>query len=569
MPRQPRPKAIPTMPSQLARDGNHPYAHDEQDAADIRLLQGISSQLISERSIDALYERIVDAAITIMRSDYSSMQMLYPERGQGGELRLLACRGFNPRATSFWEWVRADSKSTCGAALATGKRVLAPDIAHDAFMAGSEDREVYLDTGIRACQTTPLIGRNGDVVGMISTHWRTPHQPSGSQFRLFDILARQAADLIERTRREEELTKQANLLDLSGDAIIVRDMDGCILYWNRGAEQLYGWTRQQAMGKNIHNLLRTKFPEPFERITDQLLRTGRWSGELVHTTRHNRQITVLCRKVLDRDLQGRPAAVLETNTDNTERKRLEERLHRTEKMAAKGQLAATLAHEINNPLSSVTNALYLIAHSTMEAEARRLLTVATGELARVSRIVKQSLSYQSVNNVPQELDLARLLEESLQAFCERFRTAGIQVTKKLAPGAQIMGFPDEIRQVVDNLLLNAVEAMPHGGRLLVTVSPFWQWSHHRRAVRLTIADTGCGIASKNQPHIFEPFFTTKDEKGSGLSLWANRMIVAKHDGWIRMRSTQAKDRSGTVFCILWPCSSQVHHTERADSESAA
>ncbi len=396
-------------------------------------------------------------------------------------------------------------------------------------------------------------------------------RPSRRAFRLFDILARQAADLIERTHREEELSKQARLLDLSHDAIIVRDIDGHIIYWNRGAERLYGWTREQAVGKNIHVFLRTKFPEPFERITDQLLRTGRWTGELVHTTRDNRQITVLCRKVLDRDPQGRPAEVLETNTDITitERKRLQEQLHRTQKMAATGRLAATLAHEINNPLSSVTNALYLIAHSTMEEEARRLLTVATGELARVSRIVKQSLSYHSVNNVPQELDLARLLEESLQAFCERFRNAGIQVTKKLAPGAQIMGFPDEIRQVVDNLLLNAVEAMPHGGRLLVTVSPFWQWSHHRRAVRLTIADTGCGIASKNQPHIFEPFFTTKDEKGSGLSLWANRMIVAKHDGWIRMRSTQAKDRSGTVFCILWPCSRQVHHTQRADSESAA
>jgi hypothetical protein len=150
------------------------------------------------------YERIVDAAVALMRSDYASMQMLFPERGSGGELRLLAFRGFNPQAAQFWKWVRADSKSTCGIALRDKRRVVAPNIATCDFMAGSEDQRTYLQTGIRACQTTPLIGRGGIVVGMISTHWRTPHQPSEKDFRLFDVLARQAADLIESCSGEEE-----------------------------------------------------------------------------------------------------------------------------------------------------------------------------------------------------------------------------------------------------------------------------------------------------------------------------------------------------------------------------
>ncbi len=150
-------------------------------------------------------ERIVDVAVALMRADYASMQMLFPERGRGGELRLLAFRGFNPEAARFWEWVRADSKSTCGIALRDTRRVVAADIRSCDFMADSEDQQIYLQTGIHACQTTPLIGRAGNVIGMISTHWRNPHLPSENDFLLFDVLAQQAADAIERGKWDEQL----------------------------------------------------------------------------------------------------------------------------------------------------------------------------------------------------------------------------------------------------------------------------------------------------------------------------------------------------------------------------
>ena len=146
------------------------------------------------------YENIIQDAVQIMRSDFASIQMLYPKRGNG-ELRLLDFRGFNPEAAVFWEWVRADSKSTCGVALRDQCQVIAPDIAGSELMAGSEDQQVYLQTGILACQTTPLIAV-GEVVGMISTHWRTPHQPSNDDLRQFDNLAKRATELIERQRRK-------------------------------------------------------------------------------------------------------------------------------------------------------------------------------------------------------------------------------------------------------------------------------------------------------------------------------------------------------------------------------
>ena len=150
-------------------------------------------------------ERIVDVAMALMRSDYASMQMLFPERGSGGELRLLAFRGFNPEAARFWEWVRADSKSTCGIALRDTRRVVAADIRSCDFMADAEDQQIYLQTGIHACQTTPLIGRAGRVVGMISTHWSTPHLPSENDFLMFDVLVQQAAGLIEQGKWDEKL----------------------------------------------------------------------------------------------------------------------------------------------------------------------------------------------------------------------------------------------------------------------------------------------------------------------------------------------------------------------------
>jgi GAF domain-containing protein len=148
----------------------------------------------------APYEKIMNDAVHIMRSDFASIQMLYPKRGDG-ELRLLDFRGFNPEAAVFWEWVRADSQSTCGLALRDQRQVIASDIARSEIMAGSEDQKVYLQTGILACQTTPLIAM-GEVVGMISTHWRTPHQPSSDDLRQFENLAARATEFIARRRRK-------------------------------------------------------------------------------------------------------------------------------------------------------------------------------------------------------------------------------------------------------------------------------------------------------------------------------------------------------------------------------
>lgn len=237
----------------------------------------------------------------------------------------------------------------------------------------------------------------------------------------------------------------------------------------------------------------------------------------------------------------------------------EERLRKVEKVAAAGQLAASLAHEINNPLAAVTNALYILQNfASLPNETTALVNDAASELARVSRIVKQSLSYYRVDSVSREVDLAQILHESLRIFEEKFRKAGLTVSARICPQTTILGFSDEIRQAIDNLLLNAIEATPRGGRLAVSL----RWSRDRQderqpgVARLTIADTGSGISRAQRSRLFEPFFTTKAEKGNGLGLWVVRGIVTKHEGSIRVRSSTSDGHRGTAISILWPA---PHH----------
>ena len=180
--------------------------------ADLKLLQNISTELIYEGNGQALYEKIVDAAVAIMRSEYASMQLLEPQRGKAGDLILLAFRGFNPQAAEFWHRVPADSGSTCAAALRTGKRVIAPDVDVCDFMRGTGDLTTYRATGIRAVQSTPLLSRSGRIVGMISTHWKHAHMPTERDLRTFDVLVRQAADLIDRRNSEEALHRVEEML---------------------------------------------------------------------------------------------------------------------------------------------------------------------------------------------------------------------------------------------------------------------------------------------------------------------------------------------------------------------
>jgi PAS domain S-box-containing protein len=219
---------------------------------DARRLQTISTALIRQDGVDSLYRKVLDAAAGIMRADFASMQMFDSERGQ---LQLLAHKNFPDAAAAFWEWVDAGEGSTCGQALASGQRSIVPDTESCAFMIGTEDFEFYRSSGMRAVQSTPLVGRDGRVVGMISTHWKEPHQPSERELGMFDVLARQAADLIERRTAEAALREsEARYRDIIESAkeyaIVSIDEDRLIASWDGGAERLLGYSESEAVGQS-------------------------------------------------------------------------------------------------------------------------------------------------------------------------------------------------------------------------------------------------------------------------------------------------------------------------------
>jgi PAS domain S-box-containing protein len=338
------------------------------ELADTKLLQALSAELITETHVEALYDKLLDAAVAIMRSEFASMQMFYPERGTGGELRLLAFRGFNPEAAAFWEWVDANSLSTCGAALRSGARVLVPDVEQCEWMAGTEDLRTYRNTAIRAVQSSPLISRSGKIVGMMSTHWKNPYQPSERQLRLLDILARQAADLIERKRGEEALraSEQFNrsLVESSRDCTMTLAPNG-ILSWisETGLSLLRISDSSQVIGKSWID-----FWTGADRVAAGAAvaaAAGGGSGTFVGyfpVAGQPKWWDVAVSPISD--AKGRPARLLAVSRDITERRQAEEQLHESELrfratfdnagigMALVGLDGRWL--EVNDPLCAIT-----------------------------------------------------------------------------------------------------------------------------------------------------------------------------------------------------------------------
>jgi signal transduction histidine kinase len=243
--------------------------------------------------------------------------------------------------------------------------------------------------------------------------------------------------------------------------------------------------------------------------------------------------------------------------DITEQRRAEAALLQSEKLAAVGRLASSIAHEINNPLESVVNLLYLIENSVEQdvAQARQFAQIAQRELARVSQITTQTLRFFKASTLRQRVDVAGLMDSVLALYAGKLVNSGVEVVREYGDGVEAVCFEGELRQAVNNLIGNAIDAMWEGGRLLVRARYATDFASGRRGVRLTIADTGSGMSSAVQAKIFEPFFTTKGIRGTGLGLWITQELVGKEDGRLRMRSREGvahQGRRGTVFALFLP-----------------
>ena len=242
--------------------------------------------------------------------------------------------------------------------------------------------------------------------------------------------------------------------------------------------------------------------------------------------------------------------------DASERKRSEDALRRSEKLAATGRLAASISHEINNPLEAITNLLFLLRNfCLLEGPALDYVKMAEHEARRITEITQQTLRFFRQSTLPARTNMGELLDSVLSLYQMRLNTLGIEVERKYDHAIDLYCFAGEVRQVMANLVGNAIDATAGGGRLIVRArrSPNWK-GNGQDGVRITVADTGSGIEADVRMRIFEAFFTTKDETGTGLGLWVSQEIIAKHHGYVHLRSRTASNggASGTVFQLFFP-----------------
>jgi PAS domain S-box-containing protein len=373
---------------------------------------------------------------------------------------------------------------------------------------------------------------------------------------VIDLTRQRAAEAALREREQRFRLLSESLPEL----VWMTDQAGSVVYLNQRFLDYCGISPEEVPGYDPRNFLH---PEEYDRVHHSWLHSIR-TGEPFLIEQQMRSHAGEFRYFLARALPLRnDAGEIErwvgSCTDVHDRRLAEEALRRSEKLAATGRLAASIAHEINNPLESVTNALYLaLQDASVSPETRNYLEIAQDELARVSHITTQTLRFHRQSKAAAFANLTDIMQSVLSLFRGRLVSRNIEVVAECDPVARICCFADEIRQVFANLVSNSLDATPDRGRLRIrirNVSAFGE-----PGVRVTVADTGCGIPEKIQKRIFEPFFSTKDNTGIGLGLWVSDGILRKHHGRIRLQTSTAPHRHGTVFSLFFP-----HNTVPSDT----
>ena len=372
----------------------------------------------------------------------------------------------------------------------------------------------------------------------------------------------------ERTEELRESESQFRSLANSIPQLAwMTDPDGNRIWFNQRWYDFTGTTFDQVEGWGWKAL---QHPDHLDRVLRSIeysWRTGDpWEDTSLIRGKEGNYRWFLSRALPIRDVNGKIVRWFGTNTDVTDQKQAEEALVRSERMAAMGRLAGIIAHEINNPLEAISNAFYLLReHPSLDEEARYYSKLAEQELARVAHITKQTLSFYRESQQAVQVSLAEVLDNIIELQSRRLQVSSVTLEKRFQTRGVIQGFPVELKQVFLNIISNAVQAMPNGGRLRIRLSESNDRANGRRGVRVSVHDTGTGIRPEHAKKIFEPFFSTKEAKGTGLGLWISRGIIQKYEGNIRFRSMKVAGRNGTCFSVFIPTSAA---TEPAETNAA-
>lgn len=383
-------------------------------------------------------------------------------------------------------------------------------------------------------------------------------------------------EITERKLAEDRIREQASLLDKAQDAIFVCDLDYRLLYWNQGAEKIYGWKTEEIMGCDLFEVTYGGNREHEQRARAALDIKGEWKAVIPKIKRDGAPIIVEARWTLVEDENGQPNRILISNTDITEQKRTEEHLLRAQRMESIGTLAGGIAHDLNNILAPILMSVEMLQMKTTDPETNRWLSMIRENADRGSELIKQVLTFargMQGERIPVQLkhivkDLISVLKETLSKSIN----IKFEISNEIWT---VMADPTQIHQVLMNICINARDAMPNGGTLTVTAKNISLDENYARMdadvhpgkfVLITIADTGTGMTPRVRERIFDPFFTTKEVgKGTGLGLSTALTIVKSHGGFINVYSEPGQ---GTRFSIYFPAAESEQGTDDEKGRSA-
>jgi PAS domain S-box-containing protein len=370
-----------------------------------------------------------------------------------------------------------------------------------------------------------------------------------------EILGRRAEELFQSEQRLR------TTLDSIGDGVITCDAAGRIQMMNPVARALTGWSQSEADGQpleKVFHIVNEMSRLTLETPVAKVKRLDRIVGMANHTVLVRKDGTEL--NISDsgapiRDKNGEIIGIVLVFRDITMERKTQDALIANEKLAVAGRLAATIAHEIHNPLDSVSNLLYLMRNGATPEESRQFMDMAEQELARVTQISRAMLGLYRESKAPVVTDLKEMLQEILLLMERRFIELNVMVSAHMPQTVSVPAFPAELRQVFTNLITNAAEAASPGGKVEVRITPEKastdaSGQKMQPGATVTIADNGSGIRPEVQSHLFQPFFTTKGERGTGLGLWVSRGIINKHGGTISLKSDTSEAAHGTVASVF-------------------
>lgn len=362
-------------------------------------------------------------------------------------------------------------------------------------------------------------------------------------------------NISERLQSDEVRFRLAAIVESSDDAIVGKDLTGIITSWNAAASRLFGWKAEEIIGRSVLTLIPPELQSEEPQILRKLTageRIDHYETVRVHKDGHRLEVSLTVSPI--RDSRGRVIGASKIARDITERKQLQNALIESEKLAATGRMAASIAHEINNPLEAMTNLAYLLAtDEQLHDKAKQYANALLDETVRASHITKQTLSFYRAATKPENVNICELLDSVICLNHRGIERKEIKVKREYTKADDVFGFASELRQVFSNLMLNAIEAVPEGGEICLRVCG--KPGSDGKYVNIDIVDNGQGIPDQIIAKLFHPFFTTKTAGGNGLGLWVSRGLVEKHGGTIEARSLKS-GASGAVFTVVLP-------TERA------